>query len=272
MQNASRYWIILLACICAFAAAPARAGEVTVAAAADLTFAFEDATAKFHQETGDTVRLSYGSSGNFFSQIKNGAPYDIFFSADVDYPRKLEAEGLTEPGTLYEYAAGKIVIWVTSNSKLPIDQGLKVLLDPGIHKIAVANPQHAPYGRAAVAALHHMGIYDQVKSKLVLGENISQTAQFVASGNADVGIIALSLALAPAMKARGHYFVIPSDEYPPLIQAAVILKTSHHKDLAQQFLNFLKQPAGIALMERYGFALPREVAGGSARPAGAAAN
>jgi molybdate transport system substrate-binding protein len=253
--------LILVALVCAFAAATARAGEVTIAAAADLTFAFQDVTAKFDQQTGNTVRMSYGSSGNFYSQIKNGAPYDIFFSADVNFPKKLEDEGLTEPGTLYEYASGKIVIWVTSNSKLPIDQGLRVLLDPGIHKIAVANPQHAPYGHAAVEALKHVGIYDQVKSKLVLGENISQTAQFVASGNADVGIIALSLALAPAMKARGHYFVIPTDEYPPLIQAAVILKAARHKDVARQFLDYLKQPAGVALMQSYGFTLPKEMAG-----------
>lgn len=237
-----------------------------MAAAADLTFAFQAAAAKFEQQTGNTVRLSYGSSGNFFSQIKNGAPYDIFFSADVEYPKKLEAAGLTEPGSLYEYAAGKLVIWVPANSKLAIDRGLQVMLEPGIHKIAIANPQHAPYGRAALAALRHAGIYDQIKSKVVLGENISQTAQFVESGNADVGIIALSLALAPAMKTRGRYFEIPSDEYPPIMQGAVILKTARHKDVAQLFLNFLKEPAGVALMENYGFALPNKVAGASAKP------
>ncbi len=265
MKTKSPLTFILSVCICACIGAPARAGEITVAAAADLTFAFAAAAARFQQETGNTVRLSYGSSGNFFSQIKNGAPYDIFFSADVDYPKKLEAEGLAEPGSLYEYAAGKIVIWVPTNSKLAIDRGLPVLLEPGIHKIAIANPQHAPYGRAALAALRHTGIYDQIKSKLVLGENISQTAQFVASGNADVGVLAVSLALAPAMKARGRYFEIPSDEYPPIIQGAVILKAAHHKDVAQQFLNFLKQPAGVALMESYGFALPKEVAGTPAK-------
>jgi molybdate transport system substrate-binding protein len=265
MKSKSSFLLIALVCICAWMAAPARAGEIKVAAAADLTFAFQDAAAKFQKETSNTVRLSYGSSGNFFSQIKNGAPYDIFFSADVDYPKKLEAEGLAEPGSLYEYAAGKIVIWVAVNSKLAIDHGLPILLEPGIHKIAIANPQHAPYGRAALAALRHSGIYDRIKSKLVLGENISQTAQFVESGNADVGILALSLAVAPAMKARGLYFEIPSDEYPPIIQGAVILKAAHHKDAAQQFLNFLKQPAGVALMESYGFALPREVAGTAAR-------
>jgi molybdate transport system substrate-binding protein len=266
MKTKSLFLLITLVYLSTWIAAPARAGEVTVAAAADLTFAFAAAAAKFQQTTGDTVRVSYGSSGNFFSQIKNGAPYDIFFSADVDYPKKLEAEGLAQPGTLYEYAAGKIVIWVPANSKLAIDRGLAVLLDPGIHKIAIANPQHAPYGRAALAAMRHAGLYDQVKSKLVLGENISQTAQFVESGNADAGIIALSLALAPAMKAKGRYFEIPPDDYPPIIQGAVILKAAHHQDVAQQFLNFLKQPAGVALMENYGFALPNKVAGALTKP------
>jgi molybdate transport system substrate-binding protein len=244
----------------------ARGGEITVAAAADLTFAFQDVAARFQHETGNAVRVSYGSSGNFFSQINNGAPYDLFFSADVGFPRKLQAAGLIEPGTLYEYAAGRIVIWVPAKSKLDISRGLPVLLDPSIHKIAIANPLHAPYGRAAMAAMQHVGIYDKVMSKLVLGENISQTAQFVQSGNADVGILALSLALGPAMKARGRYVEVASSDYPPIIQAAVILKAAHDKETAAQFLKFLKEPAGVALMERYGFALPREVAGAQTAP------
>ena len=257
---------IALFCVCLWMPARAGAGEITVAAAADLTFAFKDIAARFEKETGNTVRLSYGSSGNFFSQIKNGAPYDMFFSADVEYPRKLEAAGLAEPGTLYEYAAGEIVIWVPARSKLDIKRGLKVLLDPDIHKIAIANPQHAPYGRAAVAAMRHEAIYDQVRPRLVLGENISQTAQFVQSGNADVAILALSLALAPAMKAKGRYFEIPADDYPPIIQAAVILKGARDKAAAGQLLKFLKEPGGVALMQQYGFTLPSAVAGAQARP------
>jgi molybdate transport system substrate-binding protein len=257
---------ILLLWICLWIPVRAGAGELTVAAAADLTFAFKDIAARFQKETGNNVRLSYGSSGNFFAQIKNGAPYDMFFSADVEYPRKLEAAGLTEPGTLYEYAAGEIVIWVPARSKLDITRGLKVLLDPDIHKIAIANPQYAPHGRAAAAAMRHEGIYDQVQPKLVLGENISQTAQFVQSGNADVAILALSIALAPAMKANGRYFEIPADDYPPIIQAAVILKAAHDKAAAGQLLKFLKQPAGVALMEQYGFTLPSAVAGAQGRP------
>ena len=180
------------------------AQEITVAAAADLQFAMEDVAARFQKETGKTVKLIYGSSGNFFEQIQNGAPFDMFFSANLDYPKKLEAAGLTEPGSYYQYAKGKIVIWVRNESKLDLSSGMKVLLDPSVKKIAVANPQHAPYGQAAVAAMQNEKIYEQVKDKFVLGENISQTASFVVSGSADAGIVALSLALSPNMKDKGR--------------------------------------------------------------------
>jgi molybdate transport system substrate-binding protein len=149
---------------------------------------------------------------------------------------------------------------VPSSSKLDLSKGLAVLLDPSIQKIAIANPLHAPYGAAAVAAMKHDAIYDQLKGKFVKGENISQTAQFVQSGNADVGIVALSLALAPAMKSMGRYVVIAPEDYPPLIQAAVILKSSREKELAKQFLKFLEEPGTVALMRQYGFVIPNEVA------------
>ena len=239
---------------------PAGAGELKVAAAADLTFAFNDLAARFQTQTGNRVNLAYGSSGNFFAQIQNGAPFDLFFSADVGYPQKLEAAGLAEPGTLYQYANGRLVIWTPNASKLDLSRGLAALLDPRIGKVAIANPQHAPYGSAAVAAMRHAGVYDQIKDKLVLGENISQTAQFVQSGNADAGIIALSLALAPAMKGSGRYVEVPAADYPPLIQAGVILKSSRNKAMAKQLLKFLKEPETVALMERYGFVIPKDVA------------
>jgi len=251
---------VLLACIYIWIPAQAAAAELKVAAAADLTFVFKDVAAQFEKQTGNQLKLTYGSSGNFFSQIQNGAPFDLFFSADISFPKKLEAAGLIEPGTIYDYARGEIVIWVPNDSKLDLSKGLAVLLDPSIRKIAVANPVHAPYGAAAVAALHHDKIYDQVKSKFVMGENIAQTAQFVQSGNADVGIVALSLALAPAMKTKGRYVVVPPDDYPPLIQAAVIIKSSTNKELARQFLKFIKQPDTVALMAQYGFTLPEALA------------
>src|SRR5208283_5354689 len=219
-------------------AAGAGAAEIKVAAASDLTFAFKDVAARFQNQTGNTVKLTYGSSGNFFAQIQNGAPFDLFFSADVGYPEKLVAAGLTAPGAIYEYACGKLVMWVPNASKLDLSRGLATLLDPTISKIAIANPQHAPYGTAAVAAMRHAAVYDQVKGKLVLGENISQTAQFVQSGNADVGLLALSLAVAPAMKNSGRYVEVPASDYPPLLQAGVILKSSGNKELANQFMKF----------------------------------
>jgi len=239
-----------------FVAQLCAAEEITVAAAADLQFAFQDLATRFEKETGKHVKLIFGSSGNFFAQIQNGAPFDLFFSADVDYPKRLEAAGLAEPGTIYPYAKGKIVIWARNESKFDLSRGLQILLDPGIRKIAIANPDHAPYGRAAVAALHHQNIYDQVFAKFVLGENISQTASFVLSGSADVGIVALSLALAPSLKQKGKYVEIPSDEYPVIEQAAVVLKSSPNKEVARQFLDFLKTPAIQNVLRTYGFSIP----------------
>ncbi len=239
-----------------FAGCLASAQEITVAAAADLQFAFQDVSGRFQKETGHNVKLTFGSSGNFFAQIQNGAPFDIFFSADIDYPRKLEAAGLTEPGTLYPYATGKIVLWTPKASALDLNRGPQVLLDPNVKKIAIANPQHAPYGRAAVAALQHEGIYDKVADKFVLGENVSQTASFVVSGSADIGIIALSLALAPSMKEKGRFAEIASGDYPAIEQGAVILRSSQQKGIARQFLAFLKTPAMQELLRSYGFGIP----------------
>jgi len=229
------------------------AQEITVAAAADLQFAMQEVAAQFQKETGKTVKLIYGSSGNFFQQIQNDAPFDMFFSANLDYPKKLEAAGLIEPGSFYEYAKGKIVIWVRNDSKLDLSSGIRVLLDPSVKKLAVANPQHAPYGQAAVAAMQKENIYEKVKEKFVLGENISQTASFVVSGSADAGIVALSLALSPNMKDKGRYAEVPSGEYPAIAQACVILKSSKNKEAARQFLSFFKTGAVGDLLKKYGF-------------------
>jgi molybdate transport system substrate-binding protein len=229
------------------------AQEITVAAAADLQFAMQDVAARFHKETGKTVKAIYGSSGNFFQQIQNGAPFDMFFSANLDFPKKLEAAGLTEPGSYYQYARGKIVIWIPKESKIDLTSGMKALLDPSIKKIAVANPQHAPYGQAAVAAMQKEGIYEKVKDKFVLGEDISQTASFVVSGAADIGIVALSLALAPNMKDKGRYVDVPPGDYPPIEQACVILSSSKNKDTARQFLSFIKTAAIGEVFRSYGF-------------------
>jgi molybdate transport system substrate-binding protein len=245
--------------VLAIALIPVRApgaDEIRVAAAADLQFAMPDLIAQFEKETGTKVSATYGSSGNFFSQIQNGAPFDVFFSADIQYPQQLESAGLTEPGTLYEYALGQLVIWMPKDAKVDLArEGWKALLDAAVQKIAVANPEHAPYGRAAVAALKKQGIYEQVSAKLVYGENISQAAQFVQSGNAQAGIIALSLALSPGMK-DGKRWKVPGADHPPLEQAAVILKSASNKDAARSFLAFVKSEAARAILTKYGFETP----------------
>jgi molybdate transport system substrate-binding protein len=236
----------------------AAAQEITVAAASDLQFAFQDVKARFEKDTGARVKVIFGSSGNLITQIQNGAPFDLFFSADIEYPKKLEAAGLAEPRTLYQYAAGKLVLWVPKDSNLDLSRGLQLLLDSAVKKIAMANPVHAPYGRAAVAALQHEGIYDKVSNRLVLGENISQAASFVVSGSADIGIVALSLALAPSLKEKGKYVEIPANDYPAIRQAAVILSSSTQKHVAEQFLAYLKTPAIIKLLKNYGFSSPNQ--------------
>jgi molybdate transport system substrate-binding protein len=230
--------------------------DVTVAAAADLQPAMQEIGGRFQKDTGKTIRVTYGSSGNFLQQLQNGAPFDMFFSANLDYPKKLEAAGLTEPNSYYQYATGKIVVWVRNDSKLDIRSGVPSLLNPAITKIAIANPIHAPYGQAAVTAMKKEGIYDKVSAKFVMGENISQTASFVMSGAADVGIIALSLVVSPNMKGQGRYFEIPSQDYPPIEQACVILKSSEHKADAKAFLDFVKTNAISELFRSYGFAVP----------------
>ena len=231
------------------------AEELAIAAASDLNFAIKDLIGEYEKTTGNHVKLSLGSSGNFFAQIQNGAPFDLYFSADIGYPKKLEEAGLTVPGSLYRYAVGRIVLWTNRSSQRDVAKGLQILRDPAIKKIAIANPKHAPYGRAAVAAMQHFKVYDEAKDRLVLGENISQAAQFIESGACDIGVIALSLALAPTMKAAGTYWEIPSEAHPPLEQGAAILKSSKQQKAAQQFLEFMQSAQGQEIMRRYGFTL-----------------
>ena len=174
----------------------------------------------------------------------------------MDYPKKLEATGYVEPGTLYEYALGRIVIWTPASAKVDVAKDRwNALLDAAIHKIAIANPALAPYGRAAVSTLQKAGIYEQIKAKLVYGENISQAAQFVQSGNAQAGIIACSLALSPGMR-HGKAWEIPADMHPPIEQGAVVLKSAKNKAAALAFLHFVKSAAGRAILEERGFAIP----------------
>lgn len=237
----------------------ASAQEITVAAAADMSAALPELVDAYTTKTGQTVKLSFGASGNLTNQIENGAPFDIFFSADEQYPQQLIKEGLASKDTLYRYAVGRLVLWIPNDSPLVLPElGIKALLDPSIKKIAIANPATAPYGRAAEATLRHYEIYDKVSSRLVVGQNIAQAAQFVESGNAQAGLIALSHALAPALKAQGRYWKVPLDAYPTLNQAAVVITRSKQQDAARKFLDFLRTPEATSLLTNYGFSLPSE--------------
>lgn len=248
-----RAW--LLTCITALSTVAA--GQITAAAAADLNAALTEIAAKYRKATGHTVQLAFGSSGNLFNQVQNGAPFDVFFSADLDYPQKLVGAGVAEPSSLYRYAVGRLVLWIPASSPLDVEhREMNALLDPSVKKIAIANPQHAPYGRAAVAALKHFGLYDKVADRLVLGENVSQAAQFVESGNAQAGIVALSHALAPAMKDKGRYWEIPAEAHPALEQGVVILSHSPNKKEAAAFLEYLKTAESVAVLRGYGFSVP----------------
>jgi len=249
----------LLSLLILFTSALASAQEITVAAAADMSAALPELVAAYTKKTGQTVKLSFGASGNLTNQIRNGAPFDIFFSADEQYPQQLISEGLASKDTLYRYAVGRLVLWVPADSPLDLSKlGIQALLDPSVKKISIANPATAPYGRAAAAALRHFGIYDRVSGRLVLGESVSQAAQFVESGNAQAGLIALSHALAPTMKGKGRYWAVPLDAYPTLNQAAVVLSKSKQQDAARRFLEFLRGPEATSLLTGYGFSLPAE--------------
>lgn len=249
---------LLLAVLMAAMLAPRLAAQqITVAAAADLNYAMKDLAADFEKETGQKVELSFGSSGNFFSQIQSGAPYDLFFSADAGYPEKLASAGKLDKDSLTTYAIGHLVLWVRNSSGLdPQAKKMDLLLDPAVAHIAVANPEHAPYGRAAMAAIEHFGLKDKIAARLVFGENISQTAQFVQSGNAQAGLIALSLAESPAMKDAGQYWELPADSYPEMKQVVGVVTASKQKPAAEAFVKFVQSPKGTAVLERYGFRVP----------------
>lgn len=254
MKFFARITAIALACF-SFAST-ALAEQIIIAAAADLKFAMEDIAASFKRNhPQDQVDVVYGSSGNFYTQIQQGAPFDIFFSADVGYARELYSAGLagSKPAL---YAVGRIVLWspIRDATKL----SLKDLTDEVFQKIAIANPKHAPYGKRAEEALRATGLWDKVQDKLVLGENIAQTAQYVETGNAQIGIIALSLAVNPQLASKGGYALIPSDLHSPLEQAYIITKQGAGKALANVFVQYMKSQDTRRIMTRYGFVLPGE--------------
>ena len=252
--------VFLLLLLCAALLSPTSAQEIKVAAAADLNHVLTDLAARYQNKTGEKVALSFGASGSFYAQIQSGAPYDVFFSADSDYPQKLIATAKAEKSSLAIYAVGRLVLWVPNNTNLdPQKLKMDLLLQPLVQHIAIANPQHAPYGRAAAAAIDHFGLKDQVAGKLVLGENVSQAAQFVQSGNAQAGLIALSLATSPAMKDAGKYWELPAGSYPEMQQAVVVLSASKQKAAAQAFVDYVRSAEGTAILEQYGFHIPAPI-------------
>jgi len=257
MQWIRRLIVAALATLATSLLAPmAIAGNLTIAAAADLKFAMEEIVTAFRKaHPDDKVDVIFGSSGKFNTQIQQGAPFDLYFSADIAFPRTLAEQGLAA-GPVKPYAIGRIVLW--SNVRDASTMTLKDLTNPAIGKIAIANPQHAPYGKRAEEALRSVGIWDQLQDRLVRGENIAQTAQFVQTGNAEVGIIALSLALNPALAKEGGYHLIDDRLHEPLEQGFIITRRAADNPLAAAFADFMGKTEARAIMIHYGFVLPGE--------------
>jgi molybdate transport system substrate-binding protein len=241
---------------------PGRGAEqatVRVAAAADLKFALDEVVDLVETEhPGIAVAPVYGSSGTFLQQIENGAPFDLYLSADLGYPRALVESGMAAEDDLFPYAVGRLVLWVPDGSPVDPEDGLRILTDPRVRRVSIANPEHAPYGEAAVAAMRAEGVYDEVRPRLVLGENVAQAAEFVQSGNADAGIVALSLALADPVRDEGRWQELPLELYPRLDQGGVVLAGARDVDAARTVRDALLGQAGVEILARYGFSLPGE--------------
>ena len=237
---------------------PVYGEEIVVAAASDLSFAIREIIEDFEANTPHRVRLSLGSSGNVFTQIQNGAPFDVYLSADIAYPRQLAAAGLVEPDSAFSYGVGRIVVWVGNDSRVDVESLGPDALVALSGKVAIANPRHAPYGRAAMAAIEHYQLREQLADRLVLGENVAQAAQFVQSGAAEIGIIALSLASADPMRESGRYWEIPLDAYPRMDQGGVILNHARQTgrlEAARSFTAWIAGPQAQGVLRRYGFSL-----------------
>lgn len=238
------------------------AGEIVVYNAADLVYAMEE-IGKLYSEKypNDRVKMVFGSSGKGYTQIVNGAPYDIVLSADMEYVEKLKQKGLAI-SEIQPYAIGRIVIWKRKDSKLDISKGIEVLKDPRIQKIAIANWEHAPYGVAAKECLEHYGYFDKIKSKLVLGENITHTAQFVQTGAADIGFLALSISLGEKLREQGEFYLLPAECHSEIRQGYAILKNAvkdqQRYDTAKRFYEFIQTPVVRNIFVKYGFVLPGE--------------
>lgn len=241
--------------VCALLLSPsAHAGKIAIAAAADLKFAMDAIAIAFRKANpADEVNVIYGSSGKFHAQIEQGAPYDLYFSADIAYPRLLVQKGLAA-SEVKLYAVGRIVLWSAEFDATRMT--LASLTDPKISRVAIANPRHAPYGKRAEEALRASSLWEKIERKLVYGENIAQTAQYVQTGNAQAGIIALSLAINPELARRGGYWLIPDRLHAPLEQGFIITQRAAGNALARRFADYMGSKPVRAIMAQYGFALP----------------
>jgi len=244
--------IISIAILFTVLSVPAQ--KVNVAAAANLRYVLEEIkTAYVKQHPKAKVNLTFGASGMLVQQIQNGASFDLFMAADNEFPVKLKEKGLTTGG-MSTYAVGKLALYSTTMDVAK--PGLEALKDPSVKKIAIANPETAPYGERAIELLKTLKLYESLKPKIILGENISQTAQFAFTGNAEIGFIALSLALAPEMAGKGNYYIIPQNRYKPIEQSCILLKTSVLNTETARFRLFILSPATKAIWEKYGYSVP----------------
>ena len=231
-------------------------GMLTIAAASDLQTVLPELTAGFERSTGISARVTLGSSGSFVAQIQNGAPFDVFLSADADYPRRLATTGHVEAATVYDYATGVLVMWTRRDSRLDVMKGLPLLGDAQVRRIAIANPAMAPYGRAAIAAFHTAGIADVVQKKLIFAENVSQAAQLALSGNVDVALVGHAIALGAPLRTAGRFYEVPDRMHPPIIQSAAIVTASRNKANARAFLTYLRTADAGMTLRSFGFGVP----------------
>lgn len=253
-----RVLLLLTAALLAPALAlPAEQRPIAVAVAANMRPAFEEIASRFQaRNPGVEVKASYGSSGNFFAQIANGAPFDLFLSADAEFPARVVEKGLAD-GSPFTYAYGKLVVWIPKGSKLDLDgKGLAALTDAAVQKIAIANPEVAPYGRAAKAALEKAGLWKQLESRIVMGQSVSQTAQFVQSGNAQAGFLPLSMARSPPLSDEGRAWPVPPSSYQRIEQAGVVVKGARQAALARELAAFITSDGAKDVLARLGYDLP----------------
>lgn len=226
--------------------------RVQVAAAADLKYALDEVIEEFAQDHPEVeVAVTYGSSGNFATQIRNGAPFDIYLSADIELARDLADDGFGDPEAVFDYAVGRLVVWAPEASPAEVETGIEGLVSADVRTVAIANPEHAPYGQAAEAAMETAGVAEELQSKLVLGENIAQAAEFVLSGNADAGIVALSLALSPPMTEAGTHSEVPLDSFPSLRQGGMLVGDASAE--SEELVAYIGSEQGQQILSEYGF-------------------